>query len=363
MLKGPCAAGSRWNRPVFSDSDGNKTLVAERSSDGAGIITLTVDGVVRSEFLPGTNDAFESLLPTSGDNATDKKRWTICHYGKYLQEIEGGRITMSPTATDCKRTKRDTLIRFPNPGTSFANPDSFPHVRTYNTTAATADTVELSPIQLPSNDWDTAFVQTRAPTSGVCLPAHTIIGVPTDNGGAVRYYTYDNRLQWSDNAAAANGAEPVCLAVPEEPPAGTAVPTVTLDAAMLRTWLKLAGRHVYVATNLRLESVYAVSPCTPGELSRWLRRPSGSSCDVAAALDAGTTAALAKALVDQGRVATNPNIRDIVAVERGVAATCAKDNVATIGAQILIVDDGGDGGSDGESACWEHVHPDEQVLW
>ena len=367
-VRHPCAKGSRWNRFALTAADVGRTASLTAVTGAASYLSLSVDGVVRTEVDVASSVWDVVALAEYASNGTSQ--FTVCA----VEEVRGGAVTMG---LGCGASVVNPAVAFyagaPASDRVLLDGGGFTDLADYR----------------PGNTFDQYRYDPPAESDVVILDGDeaaciedsgagdTIFAVTTTSAGSREVLIHDRRAALLENTLEAPATESLgvgsCPSVPKTflnldscvPSSGgcsTVVYTskvVTLNETTVKMFYDLGGTYVYYIQGLCMDDVE--TPCT-SETSRWVKQDDESACAAAEAsgvVDADTVAVLSAALRDDsGSLAflfgatANAKVRDIV-----IANGACSGGSEVVSTALTVTE------SDGSSGCWQHVHSNEFSLF
>ena len=370
-----CAAGSRWSRFAFDESDRTKEIVATPVSTSGGVMfSLAVKGNVRTAVSADTFGLPVSLGVLNFDEPT---RLQICEnqpgHGLYLHEWVGGKLRVTNASkNEMKEACKDTASSWVavNPAVSFPST-----LRPKTMQVFSEGEIKLKNV---TSSWkpDNDLILESTPEVE-CIDGLDHIQIGDDKGPI---YRRDYRLEMVDNTlakpaenrpahATMSGTCPSvpatfvnrksCVMRPSCAPLTYKSSLFTLNRTTLRAMYERSGKLIYVMEGMRLEATHskdlckskvesACEPCT-AKISRWKHEAisgnSQSGCISATTLDANTSATLIAAINASLQNDKNPHVIDVdVKSLTDDGAQC--NPAAAFGASVEF-----------EGKCFTHVHP------
>ena len=374
--RAPCSKGSRWRRYSFDDNDRNKDIKVENSA--TGIVTLSIDGTVRSVVPEATFALTPSATVARGTFQTFK----ICKnqpgsIGSWLQEWVNGDLLLDfggdcSSSSTTKHTAKNVAIQFgaaTPPATlqtfttdqllltdvqvSWSLPTDVIKRNDVLLESVTVDCIAgLDHIQIENNVWKRDYRMEMVENT-LTAPADSKISHATMSGTCPSVPpTFVNRK--------------TCVRRPSCAPLTYTSTMITLNRATLRSMYERSGKLIYVVEGLRLESTFnnglcmathghhlrsgIFSNCDPCVVSksRWLKStiPNGGACLSSTTMDAGTKSTIAAAIT--ASTDSNPNVMDI---------NLKSASEGGVGGGVCLAAAAFGGTVEAKGSCWTHVHP------
>ena len=333
----PCEKGSRWRRFAFTEKDVSKTLRIKKDD---GRFALSVNAHTRTMV-----DSFQ-LKSNADFNFSQGSKFTICDVTSKTMSIEyegscellkGGNPLIDMTNNQSEML---ILLSQSDFESSHVNPDNM----SFTTSKSIEDDL-CRVLPLPEVGMAPIFAKTFDGKYYIHDPH--LIWVENTVDEPYEYSTTPGFDQPHSKVLCANAPqtflnEKSCIMTPVETDCTSHQAiggSVILDNEKVISLHQATGRYVYAVKNLRVEDDYSVeSPCTPGTISRWVRKWNGCEANV----DISTEKIFSKIL--RKFDANNQILKDI-RFPYNKSCLPREEKLKSIEVQV-------------DGICWQSVHPD-----